>query len=230
MSVSAQTGYQHMDLNFRAPIITNNVVGLELFTRSPVHLRLHDGNLWVSGIAADAKIGGLSGFFDWKIAKPREAEVISPSEPFWGGLYSAKWHDCNLKWWAVNAGAGFDILNRFSIVDHLTLQAGLKAEHLNLGLGTPIDDPTLIPQFKLRFGDDYRGYLESELLIPWMGFQVQASRLNASVRFSPYAYANVKIPFSYYFVGTPLIGYEHEVYTFRNHGMWLEGNLAYEVL
>jgi hypothetical protein len=222
-SISAQTGFQHMDLNFRAPFITGNLIGVELFTRSPLHLRLHDGNLWVSGIGADVKKGGFSGFFEWKMNKQRETEVTSHSEPFWGGLDSVKWHDCNLKWWAINAGAGLDI------IDHFTIQAGLRVEHLYLGLHNPVDDRRLIPQFKIQFGDDYRGYLESELLIPWVGVRVQTSRLNGSLRFSPYAYADLKVPFTYYFVATPLTAIEHQDYSFKNNGVWLEGSLAYDI-
>ncbi len=227
-SISSQTGYQHMDLHFKAPFVRSNVVGFELFTRSPLNLRLRDGNFWVSGIEAGVKKGGFSAFLQWKINKPRETEVISHAEPFWGGLDHVKWHDCNLKWWAVDAGAGLDVIDHFTLIDHVAIQAGLRVEHLYLGLHRPVDHQGIIPQFQRVFGDDYRGHLDSELVIPWIGVRLQASRFDGSLRFSPYAYADLKIPFTYYFVATPLIAFEQQTYSFKENGVWLEGSLAYD--
>lgn len=222
-SISAQTGFQHMDLNFKAPFVRSPNIGVELYTRSPLHLRLQNSNLWVNGIGADVKKSGFSGFFEWKANKPRDADVTAHSEPFWGRLDHVKWHDCHLKWWAINAGAGLDI------TDHFTIQAGLRAERLYLGLRNPVDRQGLIPYFHNQFGDGYRGHLESKLLIPWVGVQVQTSRLNGSLRFSPYAHTDLKIPFTYYFVATPLTAIEHQDYSFKHNGMWLEGSLAYDI-
>jgi len=222
-SIYAQTGYQHIFLHVHAPFDNSNAVGVELFTQSPLDLRLHGADLWVSGIGARVHKGRFSGFLEWNANKPRDTEVTADSEPFWAGYDQVEWNDCHVKWWSVNGGVGVDITKQFVV------QAGLKYESLYMGLHDPVDRTGLIPYFQDTYGDHYEGYLESKLLLPWIGVQFHTSRLNSSVRFSPYAYTDLKIPFTYYFVATPVTATEHQDYSLKHSGFWLEGNLAYDI-
>ncbi len=116
------------------------------------------------------------------------------------------------------------------ITAHFTIQAGLRVEHLSLGLNNPTDTLGLINYFHNTFGDVYSGNLKSDLLIPWVGLQVRESRLDGSLRFSPIAYTHLNIPLDYTAVFSPtLTTLEQSHYTFRNNGFWLEGNLAYDI-
>jgi hypothetical protein len=89
-SVSAQTGYQYMDLSFKAPFDTGSF-GMELFHPSPLELELHNANLWVIGLGADVKKGRFSGFLEakrtcQKIRKsPVRPNLSGPEIPRWSG-------------------------------------------------------------------------------------------------------------------------------------------------
>ncbi|MEJ2201213.1 MAG: hypothetical protein P8X63_09420 [Desulfuromonadaceae bacterium] len=222
-SVSAQTGYQYMDLSFRAPFDTGSF-GVELFHPSPLKLELHNANLWVFGAGADVKKGSFSGFLEAKTNTTKDTEVSSSSEPFWAGDSEVEWNDCKLKWWSVNGGVGMDI------TPHITIQAGFKVERLSLGLKDPVDDEGLIPFFQETYGDSYDGELESKLLLPWIGIRAQTSRLNGSLRFSPYAYTDLEIPLTYEYIGSPTLKIrEEEKYSVSNNGLWFEARLAYDI-
>jgi opacity protein-like surface antigen len=222
-SVSAQTGYQYMDLSFKAPFDTGSF-GMELFHPSPLELELHNANLWVIGLGADVKKGRFSGFLEAKANVPEDTEVSSSSEPFWAGDSEVEWNDCKLKWWSINGGVGMDI------TPHITIQAGLKVERLSLKLNDPVDDEGLIPFYQETYGDSYDGKLKSKLLLPWIGVRAQISRLNGSLRFSPYAYTDLEIPLTYEYIALPTIKIiEEEEYSITNNGLWLEASLAYDI-
>jgi len=223
-SISALTGYQHIDLHFIAPF-AQGPGGVELLHPSPLNLELHDGDLWIGGLGADIKKGRISGFVKLMTNRQRDTTVTTTSEPFWGGDNPVKWSGNDLKWWAINAGAGFDITK------HFTIQAGLRMERLSFGIFDAFDSQRLIPLFRNFFGDDYRGELDSKLLIPWVGVRGQINRFSGSVRFSPLAHTEVQIPFTYRTVlSSTVTTVEQENYSFSHNGVWLEGSLAYDIL
>lgn len=223
-SISALTGYQHIDLHFIAPF-ARGPAGVELFHPAPLDLELHDADLWVGGIRADIKKGRFSGFVTLMANWQRDTTVTTSSEPFWGGINPVGWSGNDLKWWAINAGAGLDITKHFAV------QAGLRVERLSFGLHNPFDSARIIPFFHNFFGDDFRGELDSKLLIPWIGVRGQASRLSGSLRFSPLAHAEVQVPLTYRTVLIPgtLETIEQDNYSFSHNGIWLEGSLAYDI-
>jgi len=222
-SVYAQTGYQHIYLHFKAPFENSNILGLELFTRSPLELRLRNTDLWLGGIGASVQKNRFSAFVEGGGSQSRDARVVSNAEPFWAGDDHVDWKDCHVKWWNINGGIGMDVTDQF------TIQAGFKYESLHSGLRDPVDRRGLIPNFNKIYGDRYEGRLESELLLPWIGVRFDTCRLSSYLRFSPYAYTDLKIPLTYHYIDTPITATEHQDYSFKHSGFWLEGNLAYDI-
>lgn len=223
-SIYGQTGYQHMDIEYNANFSKGPFV-VELADPSPLDIKIPNANLWMGGIGADIRKGPLSFFLDLKATLPRDIDVSTPSEPFYGGQFSVQWQESHLEWWKVSAGAGIDI------TPHIAIQAGFNWEHLYLSLHNPTDRNIIT--FENVFGDSYNGSLKSNLLIPWIGLKVKEDRLSGSFRFSPLAYTDVKAPFNYTFVAIPhssaFVIQEQDHYTFKRSGIWLEGNLDYEI-
>ena len=223
-SIYGQTGYQHMDVRYNA-VFPRGPFIVELADPSPLDIKIRNANLWMGGIGADVKKGPLSFFLDLKATLPRDITHTTSSEPFNGGLSSVRWEDSRLKWWKVSAGTGIDI------TPNIAAQVGFNWEHLSLTMNSPADP--LFNAFHDFFGDTYNGSLKSNLLVPWLGFKVNDDRLGGSFRFSPVAYTDVKAPFTYTFVAVPhssaLVVIEQERYTLKRYGMWLEGNLDYDI-
>ena len=223
-SISVQTSYQYMDLSFKAPFDVGPI-GVTLFHPSPLEFELDDANLWVFGVGTDVKKGRFSVFLEAKANKSKDTNVSSSFEPFWAGFDKVEWNECKLKWWSINGGLGMDITS------YLTIQAGLKVERLNLELRDPVDDFGLLQLWQETYGDSYEGELESKLLLPWIGIRSQVWRLNGSVRFSPYAYTDLEMPFTYEYISSPTAKIiEEEKYSFTNHGLWLEASLAFDFI
>lgn len=223
-SIGVFSGYQHMDLSFNAPNHFSGVLGAELFTSSPLKLQLNNANLWVNGIDGEMRKGRFSAFLAFEGAVPRHTDVTTTAEPFWGGLFPVQWQDDTLNWWSFNGGVGWDIAR------HFTLQAGVRMEHLSVGMKNPSDSPGLINLFQNYFGNTYEGNLKSDLWIPWIGLRVREDRLNGSLRFSPLAYTELRIPLDYTTIFSPTVmASEQGHYNFRNNGYWLGADLSYDL-
>jgi hypothetical protein len=225
-SIYMQTGFQHMDVEYKASFLRGPFI-VELADPSSLNIRVRSANLWMGGIGADIKKGIFSGFLDLKATIPRTIHASTPTEPFYGGQNPVDWYDSHWSWWAISTGAGLDITR------HIAIQAGFNWEHLYLSLRNPIDQAGIIPSFQRMFGDSYSGRLTSDLFIPWIGVKVKADRFNGTLRFSPLAYTDLDAPFKYTYVITPHsladVIVENERYTFGHTGIWLEGNLAYDI-
>ena len=226
-SIGVFSGYQHMDLSFNAPDHFSGFFLVSLAPSSPLKLQLNNANLWVNGIDGEMRKGRFSAFLGFKGAIPRHTDVTTTAEPFWGGIYPVQFHDDTLNWWSFNGGAGWDI------TPHFTLQVGVRMEHLSVGMKNPSDSlggPGFINLYQNVYGDTYRGNLKSDLWIPWIGLQVREDRLNGSLRFSPLAYTELRIPLDYTtIISATAMAVEQGHYNFRNNGYWLGADLSYDL-
>ncbi len=66
-------------------------------------------------------------------------------------------------------------------------------------------------------------------MYPYFGFSLGGPNYTGTFIFSPYTWADVKIPFRYLFVATPLLGFEEARYTFQRGGILFEGSFDYRV-
>jgi hypothetical protein len=223
-SVSTLTGYQHTGFSFQSPN-ARGAVGVVLFHPSPLDVKLGNGDLWIGGLGVNLRRGRFSSFLEMSGNAGKSTHVSTPSEPFYGGMHPVDWNGNHLDWWTIDAGVGMDVTKS------ITLLAGVKVEDMSMELHDPVDPTGQISTFHTVFGDTYNGNVHSRLTIPWIGAKIQAKRWSGTLRFSPLAHANLEMPFDYYFVNPiPAFQYrERENYVFKNDGLWLEGNVDYDL-
>jgi len=210
-----------MAVNINLPVPSSNDFGIELLTASGLDFKLQDAGVWIGGVRVDARRGGASLFVTAEGNASRSVRASTPSDPFWGGQNPVDWRGAALQWWSVGAGGGAEIGNGAAVV------GGFRAEHFSLRLTDPEDRPGVINFFESTYGDRYSADLLTKLYVPYVGLRFEGLNFTGSILFSPYTWANVKIPFRYFYVGIPgvVYGFEDARYTFRRGGVLLEGNL-----
>lgn len=220
---SVKVGYQFMSVNMNLPVPFTEF-GIELATASELDFSVKNAGVWVGGVGVDLRRGPFSLFINAEGNAGRSVRVNTPSDPFWAGMDPVEWNGSRLEWWNINGGASYSFTGSAAFV------GGLKAEHLSLRLSDAVDPLGTIQQFQALFGDRYSGDLRSKLLAPYLGLCLESLNAKATLIFSPYAWANVSIPFRYFFVD-PGAGraYEDAQYTFKRGGILVEGTFDYRV-
>jgi hypothetical protein len=222
---SVKAVYQQMGVNINLPVPFSGIAGFELFSSSGLDFKLQDAGVWVGGVRVDARLGRWSVFATAEGNATKSVRVSTPSDPFWGGIYPVNWRGSNLEWWSVGGGGAINIKSDFAVV------GGFKAEHLSLGLADPVDPTGIIRQFQATFGDLYTSDFLTKLYVPYFGFSLGGPNYTGTLIFSPYTWADVKIPFRYLFLSAPqlLAGFEEARYAFQRGGILLEGSFDYRV-
>lgn len=219
---SLKFGYQRMAMNMNVPVTFNVLVGNELYYSSGLDLKLQDAGVWTGGVRVDARRGKVSLFLTADGSATKSARVFTPSEPFWAGFWAVDWRGSRLQWWSVGGGGAVNFGNQMAIL------GGFRAEHLSLGLADPVDPTGTIRRFEAVFGDRYSADLLTKLWVPYLGLAAEGPNFKSTLVFSPYTWANVKIPFRYLFIFAPgHYGYENAEYTFKRGGIFLEGTFDY---
>ncbi len=138
-----------------------------------------------------------------------------------------EWRGSGLEWWALGAGGVVNLRG------NVALLGGIRLEHLSLKPEDPVDPFGNLQRLRDTYGDRYSSNFLTKLWIPYFGVQFDGQNYQGKVLFSPVAWANVKIPFSFLFVfmehGTSFIGFENAEYDFKPNGLWLEGDLQYDM-
>jgi hypothetical protein len=221
---SVKVGYQDMAVNINLPSFTG-LEGNSLFAPSSLDFSLKDAGVWIGSVRVDLRRGAYSLFLSAEGNAGKAAHVFTPSEPYWAGFSQVEWRGSQLEWWSIGEGASVDIGMNAAAV------GGFKAEHLSVRLEGPVD-PTMAIQYEATLGDLYTGDLRTKLWVPYVGLRVDGLDSRATLIFSPYAWADVTIPFRYFFYGPPFypwFAFEDARYTFNPGGIFLEGNFDYLV-
>jgi hypothetical protein len=212
-----------MGVNLNLPVPFSNVLGLELYSTSTLDFKLQDAGVWTGGIFVDARRNGISAFLSAEGNARKNVRVNTSSDPFWAGFFPVEWRGSNLEWWAIGGGGAVYLR------DNLAVVGGMKIDHLSLRLADPIDPRGFIRGFQATYGDRYSGDFRTKLWIPYFGIQVDGSYYRGKLLFSPVAWADVRVPFRYLYIDTPFIGFEDAQYRFKPDGLWLAGDLEYEI-
>jgi hypothetical protein len=223
---SVKVGYQRMGVNINLPVPFSFQGGLALATASELDFILKDAGVWIGGVRVDARRNGCSLFLTAEGNAIKSARVLTPSEPFFaGGFGPVDWRGSKLEWWSVGGGGAVDICGGVAVL------GGVRAEQLSLGLGDPVDPLGVLQFFQAQFGDRYSSDLLTKLSIPYFGLRLEGLNFSSTLIFSPYTWANVKIPFRYLYVIPADLVYDFEEaqYGFKRGGIFLEGTFDYSV-
>ena len=203
-------------------------IGWMLATTSSLDLKLQDADVWTGGIRVDARGDRFSAFLTAEGNAHTNVRVDTSSEPFEAGYLPVEWRGSNLEWWAIEGGGGVRIRGNLSVV------GGMKLEHLSLKLADPVDPLGEIRFYQAYYGDRYSGDFRTKLWIPYLGIQIEGLSYGAKLLFSPVSWADVRIPFRYLYVDVPHnpyfgVTFEDAQYRFKPNGLWLAGDLHYEL-
>ena len=228
---SVKIGYQLMAVNMNLPIPTNpaliGIPGFEGFFYSAggLDLKLQETGFWTGEVRLDARRNGVGVFAAAQGLTRKSADVLTSSEPFWAGNNPVSWRGSRIEGWTLEGGGSVDVWNDLAVV------AGFRAEHLSFNLTGPNDPTGLIGDYHGVYGDRYSADLQIKFQEPYIGLRVGGLNYTGTLIFSPYMWANVKIPFRYLTVWTPsvLYNYEDARYLFKRNGLLLEANLDYRV-
>ena len=222
-SLSAKVGYQQMAVNFNLPVPFSGFFGAELAPSSTLDFKLQDSGVWIGGVEANLRRGPITAFVDMEANAKKDVRVLTSSEPFYAGEFAVNWRGSSLEWWAIDGGAGLDTMA-------FTLLGGLRVEHLSLSLSGPVDSYGLIQYFAATYGDHYSGDFLSTLWLPYLGIRFGGGYWRSTLRFSPIAWTDLKIPARYFtFFSPTVLTFEDASYTFKRGGLWVDGNLDYDL-
>ncbi len=138
-----------------------------------------------------------------------------------------EWRGSGLEWWAIGGGGAVNLRRNVAVV------GGMKIEHLSLKLEDPVDPLGNFQRLRTTYGDRCSGDFLTKLWIPYLGIQFDGLNYRGKLLFSPVAWADVKIPFRFLYLffahGSSFIGVEDAQYDFKPNGLWLEGDLQYDM-
>jgi len=234
LTADARAGYQWIGLNFNLPTSSPFGVGDGF---APIDIQLRDAHVWVGSVGLDAQLTPrLTLFVQGEANAKTKAGVVASDDPFLhlNGRGRYRWDASGLEWWALEAGA------TYRVFDDGVIFAGLRRDYLSFGLTDPRDqfgDP-------INFAISFPGLLltgtniadfQLNFWAPYLGLRILGTNYRASLVWSPFVNAAVKIPDSFAFnlalPSVPLsLGLDLEWrYSMFQTGTLLEGELEYDV-
>lgn len=221
---SVKVGYQRMAINMNLPIPFSPLSGI-LYSQSGLDLKLRDTGFWTGEVRLDAGRNGIGLFAAAQGLAGKSGDVLTSSEPFWAGTNPVFWRGSRIEGWTLEGGGSVDLWS------HMALLAGFRAEHFSFNLTGPNDPIGVIGYYHGFYGDRYSADLQIKFEEPYIGLRVGGLNYTGTLIFSPYTWANVKIPFRYLTVWIPsiLYGYEDAQYFFKRNGILVEANFDYRV-
>jgi hypothetical protein len=223
-----KAGYQRLDARFNVPIAALlPIIGYGIGFPLPVDFKLKDANLWVGAAEFEIQFGEALGLFlNGEGSASRRVGVTMEQDPF--GL-PVEWTGSKLQWWSLEGGATYRVHSSYS------LMAGLRRSKLSLDLRDPSDQAGFY-QFWLRSGyqDMYTSDMDAKIWIPYFGVRVHGQGFKADLLYSPFAWADVTLPFRYrYDFAIPDFGgpfaFQQEKYSMKKSGNFFEASMDYEI-
>ena len=192
ISTDAKAGYGRIGLNFNLPLPS---VGANM------DLAFRDANVWIGSVGVRADSG--SGFFlalRGQGNASRMIDIQTPEEPFG----ATDWDGSKLQWWELEGSIGYKVRPWWSAL------VGLRRDQLSVGLtnpranGVPLNFTVNVPP--VFFSEQFHGDFSSKLWIPYLGLEITGQRYRASLLYSPFASADIRVPdviFASFFVTVP---------------------------
>jgi len=232
LTATGRVGYEWIGLNFNLPTLSPFGVGDGL---APIDIQLKDAHVWIGSLGLDAQLTPrLSLFANGEANARTKAGAVVSDDPFLhlNGRSRYQWNASGLEWWAIEGGAAFNVLEGAAVF------AGLRRDHLSFKLEDPRDqfgDPVnfVIPFPGGLISGRNAADLQVKLWVPYVGLRVIGTNCRASLIWSPFVNAVVKIPdnSAFNFVLSPLtllIGLEWRYSMFQT-GSVVEGQFEYDV-
>ena len=224
-------GYQSLGLNFTIPAFAH-----EDNSPAPLDLSLRNANVWVGSVRLDIELSpGLFLFAAGDANAKRNITVITSDEPLnYQDVVTFKpieWTGSQFQWWSVEGGLGYRLFPATGLI------AGLRRDHLTLQPSDPRDAAGNPVNYDATFSNravSERAY--SDILvtnwIPYFGVELMGQFFRASLLWSPFANADVRIPVRYVrnlalFVGQNFNTSLDYNFKLQKPGTFLEGNFEY---
>jgi hypothetical protein len=237
---SAQVGYQRISLNFTLPTVVPRIFP----NMGTLDLQFRDSNTWVGSLAIVADCpSGFSLAVKGQANAKRNITVAEPTEIQLGGASEVLWNGNGMEWWTLESTVGYKFRDSWSFL------VGLRREHLTVGITNPRDTAGNPLDLFFFFSDPFG--TETEILtqvsdfrlklwIPYMGLKMDRPGFRASILYSPYATADVRIPapinigqFVTSVFGPPFSGADLEGFDIRykvaKPATFIEGNFEYDL-
>ena len=192
VKAAARVGYQWIGLNFNLP--TSDAIGI--FDSAPIDIQLKDARVWVGSLGLEARVTPRFSIFANGEANAKiKAGVVTSETPLGTGFFAPyEWNASGIEWWAIEGAAAY------SVSDGAAIFAGLRRDHLSFGMtnprdqfGNPINEAISVPGIVLLTIANAAD-VQIKLWLPYVGLRVIGPNYRASVIWSPFANAAVKIP------------------------------------
>ncbi len=185
VSPNVYVGCQRTGVNFNLPqnwISAHNDRSLDL--------ALKNVNLAMGGVALDVTIGQkLSVFFVAEGNALRNTNVITPQNYTYalGPWLPYKWEGSQFQWWSVDGGVAYVITPGAGLV------AGLRADHISVGLKNPVNRAGQAVSYVGRYFN-VSGDLLIKIWNPYLGVRFDGINYRAWFIGSPFSTCKVIIP------------------------------------
>ena len=223
LTPSFKFGYQVMGLNINAPIPKGATPGkVHLFGIEGLDATLRRSHMWVASGRLAAQLGDWYFFVAASGAVPRKVVARFDQHPMFLGAKAnvpLEMTDSKLSWWLVEGGTGVEVW------DKVILFTGLRRDQVAATLSGPRFEGS--SSVSLDSAGDLSGDLLARLWIPYVGINVSGSRFSSSLAYSPFGFAQLKLPWTRVDQGNS-VG-ETALYSFQTPGVFLETKFDYDV-
>jgi len=232
----ARVGYQWIGLNFNLPTLSTLTQIPWRPPSAPIDIQLRDAGVWTGAAGVEGRLAPwLSLFANAEANAKKDAGAVTSEEPlhlFRGGGAAYRWNASGLEWWALEGGIAVNVVETAALV------AGLRRDHLSFDLdeprdyqGNPINQVYSFPGRLITFSN--AADCQFKLWVPYVGLRVVGPNYRASVIWSPFADAAVKIPdrFLHNDFSEEVFDLEHVEwrYSMFQAGGLFEGQFEYDV-
>jgi hypothetical protein len=223
LTPSFKWGYHWMGLNINVPVPAGLLLGKDtVFGIEGMDASLKSSSMWVASGRLAAQLGYWYVFVAAEGALPHRVFATFDRHPMFvsSGLdVPVKMKDSRLSWWLVEGGTGYEVLDRVIVF------TGLRRDRFSATLGGPEFQGA--SSFPLTSSDSLEADLLASIWIPYLGINVSGSRFSGSLAYSPFAYAQLSLPWKHA-NQADRVG-ETALYSFDTPGAFLEGKGDWDV-
>jgi hypothetical protein len=239
-----RVGVKGLTCHFNLPIasVPSPLTVSEIGFPGPVEFDMKNETLWVGAVEFQVQLPrNFSVFLNGEGSAQKAVTVPMVQDPF--ATYSIPfngdpagmvlWNGSKTQWWEVEGGILYNFFSDYYFI------VGLRFDQLSLYLNDPRDQSGIYQGF-LQYGyqDLYTSDMNVKTWIPYLGIRVKGSNYKGDILYSPFATANVALPFRYKFDNAGLVyplppifggpfSFQQENYTMNKPGTFLEASFQY---